>query len=71
MQIFLGKSESCMMTAYSGAFKKPVFDGNTILLKIKEENNKNRYLYIGGDMVCPFLTNDNILIYTSQKWVVN
>ena len=48
------------MTAFSGAFKKPVIDGNTILLKISEENNKHRYLFIGGDMVCSFLTNDEI-----------
>ena len=41
LEIFLGKSESCMMTAFSGAFNKPVFDGNTILLKIGEEKNKH------------------------------
>ena len=58
LEIFLGKSVSCIMTAYSGAFNKPVFDGNTISLKISEENNRNRYLNIGGDMVCSFLTND-------------
>ena len=26
LEIFLGKSESCMMTAFSGFFNKPVFD---------------------------------------------
>ena len=31
LKIFLGKSESRMMMAYSGAFNKPVIDGNTIL----------------------------------------
>ena len=36
LEIFLGKTESCMMTAYSGAFNKLVFDGKTILLKISE-----------------------------------
>ena len=66
MEIFLGKSESCMMTAFSGAFEKSVFDGNTILLKISEENNKHRYLYVGGDMVCSFLTNDKIYKYMSS-----
>ena len=66
LKIFLGKSESCMMTAFSGAFDKPVFDGNTILLKISEENDKHRYLYIGGDMVCSFLTNDKIYKYISN-----
>ena len=32
------------MTAFSGAFNKPVFDGNTILLEVSEGNDKNRYL---------------------------
>ena len=36
LETFLGKSESCLMTAMSGAFDKSVFDGNTILLKISE-----------------------------------
>ena len=58
LQIFLGKSESCLMTAISGSFNKKVFDGNTNLLRISEENDKHRYLSIGGDMVCSFLTND-------------
>ena len=66
LEMFLGKSESCLMTAMSGAFDKPVFDGNTILLKIGEENNKQRYLYFGGDMVCSFLTNDKIYKYISN-----
>ena len=54
------------MIAFSGAFNKPVFDGNTILLKISEENDKHRYLYIGGDMVFSFLTNDKIDKYISN-----
>ena len=62
----MGKSESCLLTALSGAFDKPVFDGNTILLKISEENDKHRYFYIGGDMVCSFLTNDKIYDYISN-----
>ena len=49
----------------SGAFDKWVFDGNTILLKTSEENHKHRYVYIGGDMICSFLTNDNIYKYIS------
>ena len=40
MEIFLGKSESCEMTAFSGVFNKSVFNGNTVLLKIGEENKK-------------------------------
>ena len=66
MEIFLGKIESCEMTAFSGAFDKLVFDGNTILLKIGQENNKHGYVYIGGDMVCSFLTNDGIYKYISN-----
>ena len=60
MESFIGKSQLCDMTDFSGAEDKGVFDGNTILLKIGEENNKHRYVYIGGDEVCSFLTNDRI-----------
>ena len=66
MGIFLGKSKCCMMTAFIGAFDRECFVGNTILLKIGEENNKHRYVYIGGDMVCSFLTNDEIYKYISN-----
>ena len=62
----MGKSESCMITTFLGAFNKPVFDGSTILLKITGEKDKNRYLYIGGIMVCSFLTNDKIYIFISN-----
>ena len=34
----------CNMTMLSGAFDKKVFDGNTILLKIGEENEKLKYV---------------------------
>ena len=60
METFIGKSEDCKMTCFSGARNKKVFDGNTILLKVSKENNKHRYVYIGGDQVCSFLTNDKI-----------
>ena len=60
MEIFLGKSQVCNMTMFSGAFDKKVFDGNTFLLKISEENEKHKYVYIVGDMVCSFMTSDNI-----------
>ena len=66
METFLGKSESCTMTAISGASDKSVFDGNTILIKIGEQNIKHRYVYIGGDMVCSFLTNDRIYQHMSN-----
>ena len=60
MEKFLGKSQSCTMTALSGAFDKACFDGNTILLKIGIENGKNKYVYIGCDMNSSFMTSDNI-----------
>ena len=66
METFLGKSKSCTMTALSGAFNKSCFDGNTILLKVGIENRKNKYVYIGGDMVGSFLTSDNIYEYISN-----
>ena len=66
METFLGKSQSCTMTALSGVFNKACFDGNTILLKVGIENGKNKYVYIGGDMVCSFMTSDNIYEYISN-----
>ena len=66
MKTFLGKSQSCTMTALSGAFNKACFDGNTILLKVAIKNGKNKYVYIGGDMVCSFMTSDNIYEYVSN-----
>ena len=54
------------MTMFSGSFDKKFFNGNTILLKISEENGKNKYIYIGGDMVCSFMTNDNLYEYISN-----
>ena len=66
METFLGKSQRCSMTALSGASDKGCFDGNTILLKVGIENGKNKYVYIAGDMVCSFLTSDNIYKYVSN-----
>ena len=66
METFLGKSQSCTMTAVSGAFDKACFDGNTVLLKVGIENGKNKYVYIGGDMVCCFMTSDSIYEYVSN-----
>ena len=60
MRPFLGKSQVCYMTMFSGALNKSVFDGNIILLKISEENGRKKYVYNGGDMVCSFMTSDNI-----------
>ena len=69
METFLGKSQSCRMTAISGAFDKSEFDGNTILLKVGEENGKYKYVYIGGDMKCSFMTSDNINEYISNMGI--
>ena len=66
MKTFLGKSQRCNMTALSGAFDKGCFDGNTILLKVGIENGKNKYVYIGGDIVASFMTSDNIYEYVSN-----
>ena len=66
MEIFFGKSKKCTMTALSGSFKKKSHIGNTILVKANEENGKNRYVYIGGDMICSFLTTDRIYEYISN-----
>ena len=66
MESFIGKSQLCDMTKFSGSEDKEVFDGNTILLEIGQENNKHKYVYIGGDMVCSFLTNDRIYKYISN-----
>ena len=66
LRTFLGKSEVCDMTLMSGAFEKSVFDGNTILLELSEENDKHRHLYIGGDLICSFLNSDNIFRYVSN-----
>ena len=66
MRIILGKSQVYNMTMFSGAFDKKVFDGNTILLKVSEENGKHKNVYIGGDKVCSFMTSDNIYDYISN-----
>ena len=66
VETVLGKSESCRMTAFSGVFNKKCFDGSTILLKVGIENGKNKYVYIGGDMVCSFMTSDNLYEYISN-----
>ena len=66
METFLGKSQLCDTTEFSGTQDKEVSNGNTILLKIGEENDKHRYVYIGGDMICCFLTNDEVYKYISN-----
>ena len=66
METFLGKSQCCSLTAFSGAFDKACFDGNTVLLKVGIENGKNKYVYTDGDTVCSFLTSGNIYEFISN-----
>ena len=58
------------MTLLSGTFDKLVFDETTILLKISEEYGRHRYVYIGGNMICSFLTTDNICTNTFHLWEI-
>ena len=69
LKTFLGKNEVCYKTLMSEALDKSVFDGSTTLLKKSDENCKNRYVYIGGNMICSFLTNDNIYKYFSNMGI--
>ena len=48
------------MTLMSEALDILVFDGNTKLFKKNEEFTRHRHLSIGVDIVCFFLTNDDI-----------
>ena len=68
LRTILGKSENCEKTNVSGGYHEKIFGGNAILLKISEENDKRRWVYIGGHKVCSFLTNDEIFVNTSQIW---
>ena len=42
LKAFLGKSQVCDVTCVLGAFDKSVFNRNTILLKLSEENDRHR-----------------------------
>ena len=66
LKTFLGKNKVYDMTLMSGALDKSVFDGYTILLKVSEECGRHRYNYIGGDVVCSFLTKDDVYNYISK-----
>ena len=69
LRTFENKGEVFDMTTMSGALDRSIYNGNTILLKIGEENDRNRYVYIGGDLICSFLTNDNIYKYISNMGI--
>jgi hypothetical protein len=58
-KIFIGKSPLSPMTEFSGGHG-PEFDGNSILLKI----NENEYVFI-GDQIYSFKTNHQIVSFVS------
>ena len=57
--IFIGDSNVCPTTEFSGALNNPNFDGNTILLECED----SKYIYISGLDVFKFRTDDKILDY--------
>ena len=65
LRTILGKSEIFRMTEVSGAYDKKSYDVNNILLKISEENDRHRWVYVGGDKVSSFLTDDDFYKYIS------
>ena len=49
------------MLSKMGVLDKSVINENTILLKIIEENIRNRYVYVGANKIYSFITNDHYL----------
>ena len=49
----------CIVTIMSGALDKSEFAGKFNLLRMSEENIRNKYVYTGGDMISSSLTNDD------------
>ena len=66
LRTILGESEICEMIKISGAYDLKVFQGNNILLKISDENDKQRWVNVGCDKVCSFLTNGDMYKYTTK-----
>ena len=66
LETFLGKCKVCDMSTDG----ESVYNGNTVLLKISEECDRHMYIYIGGNMMCTFLTNGNIYDYIFQIWEI-
>ena len=66
LEKFWGKCDVCNMLSKEGVLDKAVINGNTILLKIGEENFKNRYVNVGAIKVYSFITNDQIMKYISN-----
>ena len=59
--LFIGKSELCGMTEFSGALNNSNFDGNTILLECED----SKYVYISGLGIFELRTIDKIIDYIS------
>ena len=66
LRTYFYKSEVCDMTTLSVYFDKSIYDGNTFLIKISEQIDRHRGVYIGGDMIFSFLTNDKVYKYISN-----
>ena len=62
----MGKCDVCNMLSRVGALDKSVFNENTILPRIREENDKNTYVYVGANKIYSFITNDHIFYYISN-----
>lgn len=64
LQIFIGKSELNKMTEFSESYG-PEWDGNSILLKIKEDSGKYTYAMIGCS-IYEFETDEPIIDFVSS-----
>ena len=66
LKTFLGKCDVCNMLTRAGVLDKLVVNGNNSSLKISEENNKHKHVYVRGDKIFSFITNDQFLNYISN-----
>ena len=62
LEMFLGKCKVCDMRYCD----ESISEGKTILLFTSQERARHRYIYIGVDMICSFLTNDKVYEYISN-----
>ena len=62
IKVFIGKSCLNYMTEFSGARDDKYWDGNTILLQLKE----NKYMFIGEEIYTFTTQNDKIIKYISN-----
>ena len=63
LKTFFGGCDVTNMLIKLGNLDISVFNGITFLLKLSEENNKKRSVYIGGDKIYSFITMDHVLKY--------